>query len=259
MDGPPGGLPSAYLQKEYKRTVNEAECFSLSKTFVPATSLHTTARVQPTSDSMDHPSSSAALSKTPSPAGQLSPPPASPLRIFNLEHGYIICDEDHDEVNTAYNNKEAVLSGEPTQEAEGGETPEDPATKAGGGSSDGGLVFRVYKAKKCRPIVLYESQMAKLISQLPQAYQAYRRSDTSFVCDVVRGQKQRVALEVSVYQGKTYLFLKKYFKPMYSDGAEGYEASLSPWLPTRSVVGLDPDKDDPNAMLAFMTSFYPKY
>ena len=125
-------------------------------------------------------------------------------------------------------------------------------------------------------IGLYHNQMMRLIEALPEAYEAYKASDGSYFFEVVKKSDKLITLEVSLYEGKPYLFLKRYFNlaqvkqdsvsspiPMQLEvegggGQEGSgEAEKKPtWIPTRSVVSLNPNHDHPADLMHFVLGCY---
>jgi len=106
-------------------------------------------------------------------------------------------------------------------------------------------VFDLVNRHMAKPIQLYSNQMLRLIEELPNAYEAFYQADVGYRFDLIRTQDQLVVLEISLYNNKTYLFLKKYFKP------EEAKSSGDAWVPTRSMLSFDPDLDDTDKMLDF--------
>jgi hypothetical protein len=98
-------------------------------------------------------------------------------------------------------------------------------------------------------IWMFGNQVARLVDELPTAFVAYSNRDYSYRFEVVKNKGQLVTLEVTLYQDRTFLFLKKYFKPRLPLSDEIDEAS--DWLPTPAVISLDPTKDKPLALLKF--------
>jgi len=137
-----------------------------------------------------------------------------------------------------------------------------------------GLRFYVHNNKLAdKPILLFPSGMVALVKTLRQAYQIYddqvlRLAEAAIACgELVGGEGMAAAtpdiqdkviysaviatskvvqikLEVSVYNGKLYIFLKK------SSWSE--EDGL--WRPCRGAVLLDRHQDDPNVLLQFALS-----
>jgi len=100
-------------------------------------------------------------------------------------------------------------------------------------------VFDLVNRHMAKPIQLYGNQMLRLIEELPTAYEAFYSADDGYRFELVKTKDQLVTLEVSLYNNKTYLFLKKYFKPEDC------------WVPTKSMLSFDPDADDSDKMLDF--------
>jgi hypothetical protein len=140
-----------------------------------------------------------------------------------------------------------------------------------------GLRFYVHNNKLAdKPILLFPSGMVALVKNLRQAYQIYddqvlRLAEAALayspaangewvgreemaVADIpdkviysaviATSKVVQIKLEVSVYQGKLYIFLKK------SSWSE--EDGL--WRPCRGAVLLDRYQDDPNVLLQFALS-----
>ena len=108
--------------------------------------------------------------------------------------------------------------------------------------------FLICNSSGARPIQLYRRQLMELFQKLPKAYQAFREGDTSYCIDIATTKTQRVTLEVSDYNDKIYLFLKKSFKP--EDKVDDPDQE---WIHTKSNVSFNPDKDDVNEMILFAT------
>ena len=108
--------------------------------------------------------------------------------------------------------------------------------------------FLICNSSGARPIQLYRRLIMRLLHQLPKAYQAFREGDTSYCIDIATTKTQRITLEVNDYNEKTYLFLKKSFKP--EDKADDPNQE---WIYTKSNVSFNPDKDDVNEMILFVT------
>lgn len=98
-------------------------------------------------------------------------------------------------------------------------------------------------------IWLYGNQVTSLVDELPKAYSAYFDRDLAYRFELVKSKGQLVTLEVSLYNERIYLFMKKYFKPRLPASNEIDEASE--WLPTPAVISFDPAKDKPLALLKF--------
>ena len=124
-----------------------------------------------------------------------------------------------------------------------------------------------------KPILLFPSGMVALVKALRQAYEIYdhqvlRLAEAAIACGELVGREGMAAtapdiqdeviysaviatskvvqikLEVSVYKGKLYIFLKK------SSWSE--EDGL--WRPCRGAVLLDRHQDDPKVLLQFALS-----
>lgn len=99
-------------------------------------------------------------------------------------------------------------------------------------------------------LLLYGNQVTHLVEVLPAAFAAYKNVDYSYNYQLAKTKGQLITLEVSPFNERTYLFLKKYFKPRV--GGEIDEES--DWIPSGTVITLDPSKDDPQALLKFVLS-----
>ena len=111
--------------------------------------------------------------------------------------------------------------------------------------------FSFFNHNMATPLRLYCKQMHTLVQNLPEAYYALYKGDTSYCLVVSLNKGQRVTLEVSAYNDKYYLFLKKCFKP--KDKADDPEQD---WIHTRSSLLFDPEKDDPVDLNKFVLSCY---
>lgn len=107
--------------------------------------------------------------------------------------------------------------------------------------------FSIFNSTGARPIQLYRNEVMKLTRELPKAYLAFKKGDTSFCIDIVVSKSQRITLEVCSYNDKYYLFLKKSFKP-----ADKVNDPNQDWIYTRSNVSFIPDEDDVNQLLRFV-------
>ena len=137
-----------------------------------------------------------------------------------------------------------------------------------------GLRFYLYNNKfSDKPILLFPSGMVALVKALRRAYEIYddqvlRLAEAAIACGELVGREGMAAaapdiqdeviysaviatskvvqikLEVSVYNGKLYVFLKK------SSWSE--EDGL--WRPCRGAVLLDRHQDDPKVLLQFALS-----
>jgi len=125
------------------------------------------------------------------------------------------------------------------------QSEEDPdASKNGAGPT-----FRFVGRKAHQSIRLFGDQTFKMIRELRNAYQAYHQNDTNYKFVVGENKTHRVTLEVSEFQDKTYLMLRRYFKNV--DGYGPYPSDPNTWYPTKSVVSLDPFQDNPTKILLY--------
>ena len=126
-----------------------------------------------------------------------------------------------------------------------------------------GLRFYLHNNKLAdKPILLFPGGMVKLVQALPKAYEIYddevliraeaaksdgaQAIDDEVICSVniATTKVLQINLEISVYKGKLYIFLKK------SSWAE--EEGI--WRPCRGTLLLDHYQDDPKALLQFALS-----
>ena len=180
--------------------------------------------------------------------------------IYQLAYGYVQHAASMSAVTSKKANSLALLSppSDPESPAEGDEIQADPeatavpegATRKGGG----GPVFCFMNWKFCTPIILYANQTIRLINELSKAYEAFAQMNDSYRFVVVEKDDMLVALEVSVYNDKPYLFLKKYFKNRPEEGQPREVLKNQPWLPTKSVVSFIPTQDDPDDLFHFVLS-----
>ena len=132
-----------------------------------------------------------------------------------------------------------------------------------------GLRFYLHSNKLAdKPILLFPGGMVKLVQALPKAYEIYdeqalirakvAESDEApavvddeviYSVNIATSKVLQINLEVSVYKGKLYIFLKK------SNWAEE-EGGI--WRPCRGNVLLDRYQDDPEALLQFALSAHQK-
>jgi len=110
--------------------------------------------------------------------------------------------------------------------------------------------FWFHNRQMTEEILLYGNQVASLIEELPKAYAAHQRADYSYRFELSKTKAQMITLEVVLFKDRTFLFLKKYFKPSFNQIVD----ESSEWLPTRAVITLDPLKDNPQALLKFVLS-----
>ena len=124
--------------------------------------------------------------------------------------------------------------------------------------------------KNCsKGIMLFGSQVNRLIHELPAAYKAMSAPEKEYTVVVAKNTVQKITLEVRPYLGRTYLFLKKYYnekdwskriaadmsassKKTSSEASGPLDAPV--WLPCKGAVLLDPQHDDPGKLLAFILS-----
>ncbi len=114
-----------------------------------------------------------------------------------------------------------------------------------------------------KPILLFPGGMVKLVQALPKAYEIYDKQvliraeagaeaggaegvddEVIYSINIATTKVLQINLEVSVYKGKLYIFLKK------SSWAEDELI----WRPCRGNVLLDCYQDDPKALLQFALS-----
>ncbi len=133
-----------------------------------------------------------------------------------------------------------------------------------------GLRFYLHSNKLAdKPILLFPGGMVKLVQALPKAYEIYdeqalirakvAESDEApavvddeviYSVNIATSKVLQINLEVSVYKGKLYIFLKK------SNWAEEEEGGI--WRLCRGNVLLDRYQDDPEAPLQFALSAHQK-
>jgi hypothetical protein len=120
-----------------------------------------------------------------------------------------------------------------------------------------------------KPILLFPGGMVKLVQALPKAYEIYdeqalirakvAESDEApavvddeviYSVNIATSKVLQINLEISVYKGKLYIFLKK------SNWAEEEGGGI--WRPCRGNVLLDRYQDDPEALLQFALSAHQK-
>ena len=132
-----------------------------------------------------------------------------------------------------------------------------------------GLRFYWYNNKLAdKPILLFPSGMITLVRALPKAYEIYDeqvliRAEASaangakaeaaeaeaddeiiYSVNIATSKVLQINLEVSVYKGKLYIFLKK----------SSWADDELIWRPCRGNVLLDRYQDDPEALLQFALS-----
>ena len=210
----------------------------------------------------------------PSPAPQPAPGKGLQVKgVFKLSYGHV-----HYEPSSSKSGS-AVAAAAPEEVLE--EVAVEalaPAAAANPAKGKSGRLppFNISGKNGAPAIGLYHNQMMRLIEALPEAYEAYKASDGSYFFEVVKKSDKLITLEVSLYEGKPYLFLKRYFNlaqvkqdsvsspiPMQLEvegggGQEGSgEAEKKPtWIPTRSVVSLNPNHDHPADLMHFVLGCY---
>ena len=132
-----------------------------------------------------------------------------------------------------------------------------------------GLRFYLHNNKLAdKPILLFPGGMVKLVQALPKAYEIYdeqalirakvAESDEApavvddeviYSVNIATTKVLQINLEISVYKGKLYIFLKK------SSWAEE-EGGI--WRPYHGNVLLDRYQDNPKALLQFALSAHHK-
>jgi hypothetical protein len=133
-----------------------------------------------------------------------------------------------------------------------------------------GLRFYLHSNKLAdKPILLFPGGMVKLVQALPKAYEIYDEQalirakvaesdgaeavvddEVIYSVNIATSKVLQINLEISVYKGKLYIFLKK------SNWAEEEEGGI--WRPCRGNVLLDRYQDDPEALLQFALSAHQK-
>ena len=210
----------------------------------------------------------------PSPAPQPAPGKGLQVKgVFKLSYGHV-----HYEPSSSKSGS-AVAAAAPEEVLE--EVAVEalaPAAAANPAKGKSGRLppFNISGKNGAPAIGLYHNQMMRLIEALPEAYEAYKASDGTYRYEVVKNSDKLITLEVSLYEGKPYLFLKRYFNlaqvkqdsvsspiPMQLEvegggGQEGSgEAEKKPtWIPTRSVVSLNPNHDHPADLMHFVLGCY---
>ncbi len=196
------------------------------------------------------------------------PPAPAPLRSFKLAHGYVVPSAQdgrghHPDPKQAPPEADGVGADDDDhdhQDSADGDAA-TPMPKAVAGKHPRSVpAFWFHNRRFASPILLFGNQVLRLIDELPNAYKAYRQGNHSYRYVLAQTKNQLVTLEVTSWNDRTYLFLKKYFKTRrYSaypsssqmDSADN-DDDKSPWLPTRSALSLDPDQDNPNELLYFV-------
>ena len=210
----------------------------------------------------------------PSPAPQPAPGKGLQVKgVFKLSYGHV-----HYEPSSSKSGS-AVAAAAPEEVLE--EVAVEalaPAAAANPAKGKSGRLppFNISGKNGAPAIGLYHNQMMRLIEALPEAYEAYKASDGSYFFEVVKKSDKLITLEVSLYEGKPYLFLKRYFNlaqvkqdsvsspiPMQLEveggggqGGSGEAEKKPTWIPTRSVVSLNPNHDHPADLMHFVLGCY---
>ena len=206
----------------------------------------------------------------PSPAPQPAPGKGLQVKgVFKLSYGHV-----HYEPSSSKSGS-AVAAAAPEEVLE--EVAVEalaPAAAANPAKGKSGRLppFNISGKNGAPAIGLYHNQMMRLIEALPEAYEAYKASDGSYFFEVVKKSDKLITLDVSLYEGKPYLFLKRYFNlaqvkqdsvsspiPMQLEveggggqGGSGEAEKKPTWIPTRSVVSLNPNHDHPAELMHFV-------
>jgi len=104
-----------------------------------------------------------------------------------------------------------------------------------------GVVVKFFDYKENKPIHLYPGSVKKLVEVLPQAVDLFAEADkraatdpnlqeTCYAKNLHQAGCNKVALEINLYNGRAYLFVKRYFKPQEQPDV---------WLPCRGSVMLE--------------------
>ena len=210
----------------------------------------------------------------PSPAPQPAPGKGLQVKgVFKLSYGHV-----HYEPSSSKSGS-AVAAAAPEEVLE--EVAVEalaPAAAANPAKGKSGRLppFNISGKNGAPAIGLYHNQMMRLIEALPEAYEAYKASDGTYRYEVVKNSDKLITLEVSLYEGKPYLFLKRYFNlaqvkqdsvsspiPMQLEveggggqGGSGEAEKKPTWIPTRSVVSLNPNHDHPADLMHFVLGCY---
>ena len=209
----------------------------------------------------------------PSPAPQPAPGKGLQVKgVFKLSYGHVHYEPSSSKSGSAV----AAAAPEEVLEEVAVEALAPAAANPAKGKSGRLPPFNISGKNGAPAIGLYHNQMMRLIEALPEAYEAYKASDGTYRYEVVKNSDKLITLEVSLYEGKPYLFLKRYFNlaqvkqdsvsspiPMQLEvegggGQEGSgEAEKKPtWIPTRSVVSLNPNHDHPADLMHFVLGCY---
>ena len=104
-----------------------------------------------------------------------------------------------------------------------------------------GVVVKFFDYKDNKPIHLYPGSVRKLVEVLPEAVDLFPEADkraaadpdlqeTCYAKNLHQAGCNKVALEINLYNGRAYLFVKRYFKPQEQPDV---------WLPCRGSVLLE--------------------
>ena len=199
----------------------------------------------------------------PPPEAAVPAPLTSTKNVFRLGYGGYLHYAPTSKARGKSTVATVVASSEDEPAAAAAAAPFDPLPKNGGGEKKEAPQYYMIGRQLPLAIGLYPNQITRLIHELPNAYQA-QRAGLYYKFEVAKNTQHLVVLETSHFNGKVYLFLKKYFNPNAKKQHEENEsapAAPTPefqgnegekWYPTRSVVTLDPARDDPEDLLEFV-------
>jgi hypothetical protein len=128
-----------------------------------------------------------------------------------------------------------------------------------------GLRFYLHSNKLVdKPILLFPSGMVKLIRALPEVYEIYdqqsliraemvesdggdeaalaAQDEVIYSLNIVTTKVLQINLEISLYKGKLYIFVKK----------SSWDEEEGIWRPCHGTLPLDRYQDDPDALLSFV-------
>jgi hypothetical protein len=118
-----------------------------------------------------------------------------------------------------------------------------------------GLRFYLHNNKLCnKPILLFLQGILALICALPKAYEMYDKhlatpvNKVIYCVTIASSKMMQIKLEISVYQEKLYIFLKKF---SLQQDAQEEEGMLQP---CRGSILFDCTQDHPNDLLQFVLS-----
>ena len=214
-------------------------------------------------DTEDHSLAEATQELAPPPEAAVLVPLARTKNVFRLGYGGYLHYAPSSKAKGKSTVATVVASSEDEPAAAAVAAPFDPPQKNGGGEKKESPHFYMIGRQLPLAIGLYPNQITRLIHELPNAYQA-QQAGLYYKFVVAKNTQHLVALETSHFNGKVYLFLKKYFNPNAKKQQEGNESAPAPpttefqgneeekWYPTRSVITLDPARDDPEELLEFV-------